>query len=233
MKSNAIYTTSDAGLNRFFGKIYGLVGIGVGLSAVISYLMLFPLSHLFVNILMNYSWIYMAAIFVELALVFLASGAARRNTPAALPLFLVYSALNGFTLSFIIVQYTQAIVFQAFLSTAIVFFVMALIGVSIKRDLSGMVKFLMAALIGIIVASLVNIFFASSTTSSTMSFVISIVSVLIFSGLIAYDNQLIKKVYYSTNGQVTDGWAVSMALSLYLDFINLFLNILRIFARHD
>lgn len=118
----------------------------------------------------------------------MASGAARRNTPAALPLFLVYSALNGFTLSFIIVQYTQAIVFQAFLSTAIVFFVMALIGVSIKRDLSGMVKFLMAALIGIIVASLVNIFFASST----MSFVISIVSVLIFSGLIAYDNQLIK-----------------------------------------
>ena len=158
----------------------------------------------------------MAAIFVELALVFLASGAARRNTPAALPfLFLVYSALNGFTLSFIIVQYTQAIVFQAFLSTAIVFFVMALIGVSIKRDLSGMVKFLMAALIGIIVASLVNIFFASST----MSFVISIVSVLIFSGLIAYDNQLIKKVYYSTNGQVTDGWAVSMALSLYLGIL--------------
>ena len=220
MESNAIYTTSDAGLNRFFGKIYGLVGMGVGLSAVISYLMLFPLSHLFVNILMNYSWVYMAALFLEFGLVFLASGAARRNTPAALPLFLVYSALNGFTLSFIIVQYTQAIVFQAFLSTAIVFFIMALIGVTIKRDLSGMAKFLMAALIGIIVASL-------------MSFVISIVSILIFSGLIAYDNQMIKKVYYGTNGQVTDGWAVSMALSLYLDFINLFLNILRLFARRN
>ena len=65
--------------------------------------MLFPLSHLFVNILMNYSWVYMAALFLEFGLVFLASGAARRNTPAALPLFLVYSALNGFTLSFIIV----------------------------------------------------------------------------------------------------------------------------------
>ena len=76
----------------------------------------------------------MAALFLEFGLVFLASGAARRNTPAALPLFLVYSALNGFTLSFIIVQYTQAIVFQAFLSTAIVFFIMALIGVTIKRD---------------------------------------------------------------------------------------------------
>ena len=218
MESNAIYTTSDAGLSRFFGKIYGLVGIGVVLSAVISYLMLFPLSHVFVNILMNYSWVYMAALFLEFGLVFLASGAARRNTPAALPLFLVYSALNGFTLSF-----------QAFLSTAIVFFIMALIGVSIKRDLSGMAKFLMAALIGIIVASLINIFFASSM----MSFVISIVSILIFSGLIAYDNQLIKKVYYGANGQVTDGWAVSMALSLYLDFINLFLNILRLFARRN
>ena len=212
MESNAIYTTSDAGLNRFFGKIYGLVGMGVGLSAVISYLMLFPLSHLFVNILMNYSWVYMAALFLEFGLVFLASGAARRNTPAALPLFLVYSALNGFTLSFISVQYTQAIVFQAFLSTAIVFFIMALIGVTIKRDLSGMAKFLMAALIGIIVASLINIFFASSM----MSFVISIVSILIFSGLIAWTiNQMIKKVYYGTNGQVTDGWAVSMALSLF------------------
>ena len=87
----------------------------------------------------------------------------------------------------------------------------------------------MAALIGIVVASLINIFFASSM----MSFVISIVSILIFSGLIAYDNQLIKKVYYGANGQVTDGWAVSMALSLYLDFINLFLNILRLFARRN
>ena len=222
MESNAIYTTSDAGLNRFFGKIYGLVGMGVGLSAVISYLMLGPFSHLFVNILMNYSWVYTAAIFVELALVFLASGAARKNTPAALPLFLVYSALNGFTLSFIIVQYTQATVFQAFIT-------MSLIGISVKRDLSGMAKFLMAALIGIIVASLVNIFLASGT----MSFVISIISVLIFSGLIAYDNQMIKKVYYAMNGQVSDGWAVSMALSLYLDFINLFLNILRLFASRD
>ena len=102
MKSNAIYTTSDAGLNRFFGKIYGLVGIGVGLSAVISYLMLFPLSHVFVNILMNYSWVYMAALFLEFGLVFLASGAARRNTPAALPLFLVYSISKLFFLIWVV-----------------------------------------------------------------------------------------------------------------------------------
>lgn len=171
----------------------------------------------------------MAAIFVELALVFVASNAARRNTPAALPLFLVYSALNGFTLSFIIAQYAQATVFQAFVASSLVFFVMALVGTVIKRDLSGIAKFAMAAIIGILVASVVNIFLASSA----MSYAISIVSVLIFAGLIAYDNQLIKKVYYANNGRVTDGWAVSMALSLYLDFINLFLNLLRLFASRD
>ena len=89
MESNAIYTTSDAGLNRFFGKIYGLVGMGVGTFS--SHLLSDALSSFasFVNILMNYSWVYMAALFLEFGLVFLASGAARRNTPAALPLFLV------------------------------------------------------------------------------------------------------------------------------------------------
>ena len=171
----------------------------------------------------------MAAVFAELALVFVASSAARRNTPAALPLFLVYSALNGFTLSFIIARYTQTTVFQAFISSAIVFFVMAAIGTLVKRDLSGLAKFAMAAILGILIASLVNIFLGSSF----VAYVISIVSVLIFAGLIAYDNQMIKRVYYAHNGQVTDGWAVSMALSLYLDFINLFLNLLRLFASRD
>ena len=87
----------------------------------------------------------------------------------------------------------------------------------------------MAALIGIIIASFVNLFIGSGG----MSYIISIVSVLIFSGLIAYDNQMIKRVFASTGGQVNDGWAISMALSLYLDFINLFLNLLRIFGNDD
>lgn len=229
METNSIYTTTDAGLNRFFGKIYSLVGMGIGLSAFVSYLMLGPFSQNLIRISMSYPWLYMVAIFVELGLVFVASNAARRNTPAALPLFLVYSALNGFTLSFIIAQYAQATVFQAFVASSLVFFVMALVGTVIKRDLSGIAKFAMAAIIGILVASVVNIFLASSA----MSYIISIVSVLIFAGLIAYDNQLIKKVYYANNGRVTDGWAVSMALSLYLDFINLFLNLLRLFASRD
>ena len=224
-----IYSQADSGINRFFAKIYGLVGAGIGLSALVSFLMLYVFTDNMISIMTNRPFIYYGAIFLELVLVFMASNAARKNTPAALPLFLTYSALNGFTLSFIIVSYTQTTVFQAFISSAIVFIIMAGLGVVIKKDLSGLRKAFFAALIGIIVASLVNLFIGSGT----MSYIISIISVLVFSGLIAYDNQMIKRVYESTGGNVGDGWAISMALSLYLDFINLFLNLLRIFARND
>lgn len=229
MNDNVIYTETDAGLNRFFAKIYSLVGMGVGLSAFVSYLMLFPFRENLISIISQHPFVYYGAAAVELILVFIASSAAQRNTPMALPLFLIYSALNGFTLSFIIAAYTGTTVLEAFISSAAVFFAMAFIGARVKKDLSGMRKAMMAALIGIILASVINIFMGSDT----MSFIISIISVLIFSGLIASDNQMIKRVYEANNGQVGDGWAVAMALSLYLDFINLFISLLRIFGRND
>lgn len=229
MNQQTVYTKADSGLASFFTKIYSLVGMGIGLSALVAALMTTVFRDNMVAIMTNAPWLYMAAGFIELALVFVASSSARKNSPAALPIFLTYSALNGFTLSFIIAQYTGATVLSAFLSSALLFFVMALIGRVTNKDLSGMRKALMAALIGIVLASLVNIFLGSSG----MSFMISIISVVIFSGLIAYDNQMIKNVYYQTGGRVQDGWAISMALSLYLDFINLFLNLLRILGRND
>ena len=106
---------------------------------------------------------------------------------------------------------------------------MSVIGRVTKKDLSGMGKALMAALIGIIIASVVNIFIGSSG----LDFILSIVTVLVFAGLIAWDNQKIEHIYYSVNGQVNNGWAVSMALSLYLDFINVFISLLRIFGNRD
>ncbi|MFC5631957.1 MULTISPECIES: Bax inhibitor-1/YccA family protein [Streptococcus] len=227
--NNVIYTQTDAGLSRFFAKIYGLVGIGIGLSALVSYVMLYLFPHNLIGILANAPMIYYLAIFAELGLVFFASGAARKNSPMALPLFLTYSALNGFTLSFILLMYAQTTVFQAFVSSSLVFGAMAIVGVTVKKDLSSMGKALIAALIGILIASLVNMIIGSGT----MSYIISILSVLIFSGLIAYDNQMIKQVYQQTGGRVGDGWAISMALSLYLDFINLFLSLLRILGRND
>lgn len=229
MNNNVIYTQTDSRINQFYAKIYGLVGMGIGLSALVSILMLYVFPENMASIMTGHSYIYYGAIFLELALVFMASGAARKNTPAALPLFLTYSAINGFTLSFIIAAYTGGTVVQAFVSSAIVFFVMALLGMTTKKDLSGFSKAFTAAIIGIIVASLVNLFLGSSM----ISFFISIISVLIFSGLIAYDNQMIKRVYESTGGNVQDGWAISMALSLYLDFINLFISLLRIFGKND
>ena len=229
MNENVIYTQSDSGINRFFAKIYGLVGMGIGLSALVSFLMLYVFTDNMFTIMTSAPWFYYGAIKAELVLVFTASNAARKNTPAALPLFLLYSALNGFTMSFIIISYTQTTVLQAFVSSALVFVVMSGVGLVIKKDLSGMAKALFAALIGVIIASVINMFIGSGA----MSYIISIISVLLFSGLIAYDNQMIKKVYEATGGKVGDGWAVSMALSLYLDFINLFLNLLRIFSRNN
>ena len=202
--------------------------MGVALSALISFLMMTVFINNTIAIAQNRPLIWIALI-AEVAVVFMAGPAAAKNSPAALPLFLLYSALNGFTLTFVIAAYTAQTVLSAFVSSAVLFFVMSAIGVLVKKDLSGMAKFLYGALIGILIASLINIFMGSTG----LAYLISIVSVLLFSGLIAYENQLIKKVYYQSGGQATDGWAISMALNLYLDFVNIFLSLLRIFGNRD
>lgn len=229
MSQETLYTDAAAGLNAFYAKIYAFVGLGIGLSALVSGLMitLFPVE--IVQIALHRPWLYFGVLLLELVVVMFASRASRQNSPLALPLYIAYSALNGYTLTFIIIRYAQTSVLSAFVSSTLLFFVMALVGRFIPKDLSGMGKALMAGLIGLVLAGLVNIFLASSF----MSMMISMVSVLIFSGLIAYENQLIKRVYDSCGGQVTTGWAISLALGLYLDFINLLISLLRLFGRRD
>ena len=218
-----------SGLNQFYAKVYAFVGIGIGLSALVSALMLTVFQSQLIYFLMHGRLWLMIATFAELALVFVASSMAAKNSPAALPVFLVYSLLNGFTLSFVVAFYTPGTVLSAFVSSALLFFVMAAIGIFTKKDLSGMGRALMAALVGLIIAMVVNIFLASGF----FDYMISIAMVLVFSGLIAWDNQKIRYVYEQSRGQVATGWVISMALSIYLDFINLFLSILRIFGRND
>ena len=218
-----------SGLNQFYAKVYAFVGIGIGLSALVSALMLTVFQAQLTYFLMHGRLWLMIATFAELALVFVASSMAAKNSPAALPVFLVYSLLNGFTLSFVVAFYTPGTVLSAFVSSALLFFVMAAIGIFTKKDLSGMGRALMAALVGLIIAMIVNIFLASGF----FDYMISIAMVLVFSGLIAWDNQKIRYVYEQSRGQVATGWVISMALSIYLDFINLFLSILRIFGRND
>ena len=199
----------NSGINSFYAKVYSLVGMGIGISALVSALMLTIFQDVILSVMTGNTWIFYLAIFAELILVWVASGMSAKNNPAALPTFLVYSALNGFTISLVLALYTQATVLAAFVTSSAMFFAMALIG-----------KF---------TASLVNIFLRSSG----LDFIISIISVIIFSGLIAWDNQRIRYVYEQSGGNVAAGWAVSLALSLYLDFINLFLSILRIFGRDN
>ena len=218
-----------SGLNQFYAKVYAFVGLGIGLSALVSALMLTVFQAQLVYFLMHGRLWLMIATFAELALVFVASSMAAKNSPAALPVFLVYSVLNGFTLSFVVAFYTPGTVLSAFVSSALLFFVMAAIGIFTKKDLSGMGRALMAALVGLIIAMVVNLFLANSF----FDYMISIAMVLVFSGLIAWDNQKIRYVYEESGGQVATGWAVSLALSLYLDFINVFLSLLRIFGSDD
>ena len=218
-----------SGLNQFYAKVYAFVGIGIALSALVSALMLTTFQDVLVQLMLNARvWLIMTGV-VEVALVLFASGLALRNSPAAFPIFLLYSAVNGFSLSFIVSLYLPGTVLTAFISSAALFFVMAIVGVVIKKDLSGIGRALIAALFGLILAMVVNIFL----NSGLMDYIISIVMVLVFAGLIAWDNQKIRYVYEESDGQVATGWAISLALSLYLDFINLFLSFLRIFGSDD
>lgn len=218
-----------SGLNQFYAKVYSFVGLGITLSAIVSALMLTTFQDLLVQLMLNARiWLIVTGI-VEVALVIFASGLAAKNSPATLPMFLLYSVVNGFSLSFIVSLYLPGTVLTAFISSAALFFVMAIIGVVIKKDLSGIGRALIAALFGLILAMVVNIFL----NSGFMDYIISIVMVIVFAGLIAWDNQKIRYVYEESDGQVATGWAVALALSLYLDFINLFLSFLRIFGSDD
>ena len=218
-----------SGLNQFYAKVYAFVGIGTALSALVSALMLTTFQDVLVQLMLNARvWLIVTGV-VEVALVLFASGLALRNSPTAFPIFILYYAVNGFSLSFIVSLYLPGTVLTAFISSAALFFVMAIVGVVIKKDLSGIGRALIAALFGLILAMVVNIFL----NSGLMDYIISIVMVLVFAGLIAWDNQKIRYVYEESDGQVATGWAISLALILYLDFINLFLSFLRIFGSDD
>ena len=147
-------------------------------------------------------------------------------------IFLVDTTLFGvpFPLAYIFVVYTQTSIVRVFMITAVTFGAMSLWGYTTKKDLSGMGSFLMMGLIGIIVASVVNIFLQSSM----MQWMISVIGVLVFVGLTAYDTQKIKNNYLESDGEAVMGKkAIMGALTLYLDFINLFLMMLHLFGNRE
>jgi FtsH-binding integral membrane protein len=239
----------DAGLRAYMLRIYnymsiglaitGLAALGVYMAAVTSdpsagavrigssYLTPFGYA-MFVSPL---KWVFMLA---PLAMVFAISFGINRLKPAtAQLLFWAFSALMGISLSSIFLVYTHTSIVRVFFITAASFGALSLYGYTTKRDMTGMGSFLMMGLFGIIIASLVNLFIASSA----LQFIVSVVGVLIFAGLTAWDTQRLKNDYIygyaSQGGDIAERAAITGALSLYLNFINLFTLLLQLLGQRD
>lgn len=186
------------------------------------------------TMLMTNKLLFWGIMIAEIALViYLSARIMRMSFFCASLCFAAYSILNGVTMSFIFMAYTTESIAQTFLITAGTFGAMSLVGFFIKKDLSGLGRMLIMLLIGLIIASVINIFLASST----MAVILNYLGVIIFVGLTAYDTQKIKQMlqyssYYGISEQ-TQKMALLGSLTLYLDFINMFLYLLRIFGNRE
>ena len=239
----------DAGLRAYMLRIYnymsiglaitGLAALGVymaaattdpaGAAAKIGNAFLTPFGYaIFVSPL---KWLFILA---PLGMVMVISAGIDRLKPAtAQMLFWVFSALMGISLSSIFLVYTHTSIVRVFFITAATFGALSLYGYTTKRDMTGIGSFLFMGLIGIIIASLVNLFLASSM----LQFIVSVIGVLVFAGLTAWDTQRLKNDYIygyaSQGGDVAERAAITGALSLYLNFINLFTLLLQLLGQRD
>ncbi|WP_029916713.1 Bax inhibitor-1/YccA family protein [Pelobacter seleniigenes] len=224
---NELYTDSRpiSVSNTFFQQVYLWMTAGLGVTALAAFFMLNSASAQ--QLIFGNRMVFYGLIFGELGLVMFMSTAINRISAATATLmFLGYSALNGITFAAIFLIYTRSSIVSAFLVTAGTFAAMSMYGYATKRDLTGMGSFLFMGLIGVVIASVVNIFL----NSPMIYWITSYLGVFIFVGLTAYDTQKIKEIGRAgfANGQDQRKAALMGALRLYLDFINLFLMLLRI-----
>ncbi len=228
-------TDVSANIRTFLASVFTYMAAALVISGVMAYW--FGTSPELLEYLRNpvtggntiMGWVVMLA---PLGLVFAMGGLVEKLSGGALlALFMAFATIMGISLSYIFVAYTASSITNVFFMTAMVFGLMAVAGYTTKTDLTKLGSILMIGLIGIIIASVINMFLGSST----MDYVISIIGVVVFTGLTAYDVQKLKNMGATVeNG--TEGaqkMALMGALSLYLDFINLFLMLLRLFGRRD
>ena len=209
----------------FMQKVYLWMTLALSLTGFVAYRT--TQSEFLLGLIFGSSFGFIGIILVELALVFwISSGIQRISSNMAIGLFLLYSVLNGFTLSVLLIAYTGASVASTFFITAGMFGAMSVYGYSTKQDLSSWGNLLFMALIGLILASFVNIFLQSAG----LYWIISYVGVLVFVGLTAFDTQKIKQLAAQVIAESEVGRKVAIlgALTLYLDFINMFMFMLRI-----
>ncbi|MCH7487586.1 MAG: Bax inhibitor-1/YccA family protein [Proteobacteria bacterium] len=215
----------DVGLRQYMLKVYNFMASGLALTGAVAYGM--TLSETAMQLIFGTPLFWVVAL-APLGFVFyLSSRMDRIQASTAQTLFWIFSALMGMSLASIFIVYTGTSIARVFFITAGTFAGMSLYGYTTKRDLTGWGSFLFMGLIGIIIASLVNLFLQSSG----LHFVISVIGVLVFVGLTAYDTQKIKNLYSGTDSdEVRDKKAIMGALRLYLDFINLFIMLLHLFG---
>lgn len=208
-------------------RVYFKMTLGLAASAITA---LLCANNGFLNYMAYHSWLMWVLIIAELGLVIgITSGINKLSSTVASALFYLFAVVNGLTLSSIFVVYSLSAITKTFFITAGTFGAMSVYGYFTNQDLSKIGSYLIMALIGLIIASVVNIFLKSSG----FDWIISIVGVLIFIGLTAWDTQQIKAMAQAAPSDSVGRLATLGALSLYLDFINLFLYLLRIFGNRD
>ena len=220
-------TIASASFPALMRKVYTWMALALVITGVTAY----GVAHspAMMQLIYGNSFVMWGLIIVELALVFIVSGMINRlSLTTATLLFILYSVVNGATLSVIFLGYSQSVIAKTFFITAGMFGVMSFYGYVTKQDLSSIGKILFMALIGLIIATIVNLF----VRSSMFDMILSYVGVVIFVGLTAWETQKIKQMLLMADGMDESVQKIALmgALSLYLDFINLFLYLLRIFG---
>jgi len=221
-------TQTQVRVNSFIRSVYNWMAGGLAVTAFLAY---FVANSPVQNVILGSPGLLLVLIIAELGLVFtLAARVQKLKASTATAMFVIYAALNGVTLSSIFLAYEPSAIASTFFICAATFLACSVYGMTTKRDLTGLGGFMTMGLIGIIIASVVNIF----VRSSGMAMIISYIGVLVFVGLTAYDTQKLKHMAISQPAGVSEAvvrkGAIMGALTLYLDFINLFLFLLRIFG---
>jgi uncharacterized protein len=222
----------DEGLRAYMLQVYNYMAIGLAVTGVMAYgTATLAMSNPAVAQALYGSPLKWVVMLAPLGMVFyLSARLTKMSLGGAQMAFWIFAALMGLSLSSIFLVYTGASIAQVFFITAAAFGALSLYGYTTKKDLSGWGSFLFMGLIGIIIASVVNIFLASSA----LQFAVSVIGVLVFAGLTAYDTQQIKEMYsVNDDGTLSGRKAIMGALRLYLDFINMFLMLLQLFGNRN
>ena len=230
MTGQTDFTKSKAEIserNKFLARVYGWMTAALALSGFTAYYT--ANNPVLIKIIFGSGYGFFILALAEIAIVWILSRTIRRiSVTCAVFAFITYSVLNGLTLSSIFFYYTGAVIARVFFISAALFAVMTIYGITTKSNIRSAGRYLMMALIGIIIASLVNIFMRSSM----LDWIISIITVVVFSGLTAYDaNKMMMAADRADGNDMFKKAAIIGALELYIDFINIFLSLLRIFGR--